>query len=508
MGRRLGFPATGILALLICVAPLQLYLGSLRNYRLHSDDFPYLAASRTLDRTFDHLLVPHNTHIVPAWRLLTWMVSAASGRLSNLQPSLAVVTYGTLVLAMLALGLLVSRETGRASVGLGAMAVLGTSSLMRSAATWYSAGQALWAGIGILAALLLLQSWRLRGGPWRLALGCVAGVLAGWLWTVGYAGAAVGSVYLWADGRRHCRRAAVLPLAVGLLAAGLTLALAGRSIDARVSFHGRTSAEALDPIQGAAHTVQSISETLLLGNLGIETETTFGQAAVIAALIGVAWVWSRVRTGDAGPLEWAGGSLVLISYLIEWSFRGYLPFESLRGVVPWYDTIPQIGAVLFATGWISNAGRTLPARPIACPGRMEAVWLVLITIGMLALHQEQVDEILLARTPWIADEDAWEILPAEVRRRRALALAEEHATWQHEHLVRLEAAEEVASRAGIGRDAIRQAFGRLDVPELPEVYDATDLLDVDEEGQVHDPNQVRAALSGYVEVKPAPRPAS
>ena len=62
-------------------------------YRLYSDDFAYVAASRTFPRTLSNLFVPHNTHIVPAWRLLTWALSAIAGRLANLQLVLAAASY-------------------------------------------------------------------------------------------------------------------------------------------------------------------------------------------------------------------------------------------------------------------------------------------------------------------------------------------------------------------------------------------------------------------------------
>ncbi len=44
---------------------------------------------------------------------------------------------------------------------------------------------------------------------------------------------------------------------------------------------------------------------------------------------------------------------------MEWSFRGYVDFDfwrttDIRAMVPWYDAIPQVGAVLFAAGWWSG----------------------------------------------------------------------------------------------------------------------------------------------------------
>ena len=58
-------------------------------YQLFSDDVAYVAASRTWDRTVANLLVPHNTHIVPAWRLVTWGLVACAGNLRRLPEVLA-----------------------------------------------------------------------------------------------------------------------------------------------------------------------------------------------------------------------------------------------------------------------------------------------------------------------------------------------------------------------------------------------------------------------------------
>ena len=42
---------------------------------------------------------------------------------------------------------------------------------------------------------------------------------------------------------------------------------------------------------------------------------------------------------------------MVLSALGAWSFRGYMAFWTLRGVVLWYDTVPHLGAVLFVSGW-------------------------------------------------------------------------------------------------------------------------------------------------------------
>ena len=142
---------------------------------------------------------------------LTWALVAWSGSLVKLPEVLAQAAYGILVAVMLMTGRLVARETGRAGLGLAAMAAVGTTSVMASPACWYSAGQTLWAGFGILATLWYAQCWRRRPSIAALVLAAVSAALAGWFWTIGYMAGPVAAVYLWLDGRRRCRLAAAVP---------------------------------------------------------------------------------------------------------------------------------------------------------------------------------------------------------------------------------------------------------------------------------------------------------
>jgi hypothetical protein len=532
LDRRLGLTGLALLLAFLAAAPSILFFDPIAPfhgghiardpttiYRLYSDDFAYVGASRNLPRTLANLFVPHNTHIVPAWRVLTWVLVAWSGSLARLPEVLAEAAYIILVSVMLLTGHLVARETGRASLGLAAMAGVGTTSIMASPASWYSAGQTLWAGFGILSTLWYAQCLRRSGSVWALMLTAISAMLSGWFWTIGYLGGPVAAIYLWADGRRRCRWAAAVPLSASVAALVIALVLGGRKIDSTVSFHGRTPGEAAGPVAGFLHTAQAIPENLILGNLGLKAQTTASQGMLITLILLGAWAVHRGRRGGIrafNPLECTGAALVLSSYLVEWTVRGYMPFRSLRTInlgmiVPWYDVIPQIGAVLFVAGWFSGAresespptvlGAIQPVR------RSGAIGVIVLVVILMVLNRPRVD--LLWRN-WVPA-----LIPAErtmfpiqsMRTLRAAALLLDRAAWQRRHLRRLDQAQEAATSLGIGRDGIHAALGRLDMPELPKVYDAAELLDLPERGSVADPQQVRRALGPYLFKEQEPRPA-
>ena len=94
--RPLGWLGLSLLGFLIVAAPAILFFDPLglpgrghifrdplAIYSLYSDDFAYVSASRNLSRTMANLFVPHNTHIVPAWRILTWALVAWAGTLAR-----------------------------------------------------------------------------------------------------------------------------------------------------------------------------------------------------------------------------------------------------------------------------------------------------------------------------------------------------------------------------------------------------------------------------------------
>jgi hypothetical protein len=502
----------------VCLAPAWLFFDptsylprdALAIYRMRSDDFPYCSASRNWTRTVHNLFVPHNTHIVPAWRLVTWGLVAWAGRLSRLPVVLATASFSILVALMLLTGRLVARETGQAWLGLAAMLAVGTSPLVFCAATWYSAGQPLWAGFGIQAMLWYLQGWRRTGGWVRLVLASLAAAAAGWLWTVGHLAGPVGATYLWVDGRSRCRFAAAVPLLASVLAFGVGMSMGGRQIDATLSLHGRTTREAFKPFPGVVHTLQAIPENLVFGNLGLIAETTELQGAVLSFALIATWVWSRSPCWRFNPLESAGVVMVLGSYFFEWSVRGYKLYPELRlVVVPWYDGIPQIGAVLFASGWCAGSRPRSMPRLILPVSRRGGLVVLSIAAGMIALYRPRVETVWRR---WPGNAPA--LLPSERERfpvpwlqtLRTNAVAGNRASWQRRHLRKLEQVEAVGRRLGIGSDAIHRVFGRLPAPDLPEVYDAVDLLDLPHTGPETDAVRIHRALGPLLVVEPEPRP--
>jgi hypothetical protein len=503
LNRPAGRTVVVLLGLLSLAAPAWLFADSLRYYRVQGDDFAYVGASRTFARAVDNLFMPHNAHIVPAWRLVTWGFVAFAGTIAKLPFVLGIATFAVVPMVMLTVGVLVGRETRRPTVGLVAMAFAGITSVLKSPATWYSAGQTLWAGLGILLTLLALQSWRRSGGWWRLALAAVFAIVAGGFWTIGHAAGIAGAAYLLADGRARARWAALVPLVATVVAVAVYFGLGAKRIEVEVRFEGKDSDKAMNPFRGASHTLQSVSETLVMGNLGVAAETSPLQAAILTLSIGGFWLWTFRKGCKPTPLECAGGVIVGVGYLISWTFRGYYTWVNLRGVVPWYDAIPHLGAVLFVAGWWSRVwDRESRPLPLSWGG---AIGVVILTAALLAVHEPRATHLFIAELPKMTEAEALAFPVVELQRLRCVLYAEILQNWQREHFTRLDRAESIAAHHGIGLDLIHEAFGRVLTPGLPKkAYDAAELLNLPRTGSERDPNEARVRLAPLFVVTPEP----
>ncbi|MBX6314251.1 MAG: hypothetical protein IRY99_15265, partial [Isosphaeraceae bacterium] len=492
LDRPAGRLVAAALALAVLAAPIGLVGDSLANLALIGDDFFYAAEARDWPTLCVYLLVPHNTHVVPLFRLWTYLLVQLAGRLANLQSTLATGSYVGLVVAMLAVGHFVARETGRTVLGLAAMAGLGITSVIEPAVVWYSAGQALWAGTAILGALLAAQAWRARGHWWWLALLVLGGVAAPAFWSGGLAAGPAVAAYLWADGRPRCRRVALALLVVGAAAMLLVVALSRRQINETGLIWERHPELPPRPIQAVLLTAQAIPEALILGNLGIDAALTASQGVVFTLALAAAWYGTRRGRGWPTPLEAAGAAVVLASFLLTYYFRGNFSFDSLR-TLGWYYTIPQVGAMVFAAAWWAGLDSTATAAKPAPPHpltRREALAVLTLAAALLVVHQPRLQRRAIAAAPPLTPWEREEFPIPELQYLRARYFASEHAARQHRFLIRLDRARQVALRRGIGRQEIGRVFGRVEAPGMPmqdEHYDALTLLSLPEHGTETNP---------------------
>lgn len=391
---------TIVLALGICAISYGLWRDPLRWYLLRLDDFEYLAGGRTAPALTRDLFTPHYGHIVPLFRLATHALGRIAGSLEALPGVLGWACFATLALAILLMGHVVARETGRPDRGLIAMAAVGFSSVLGSAVHWYASSQALACGVMTLATLAALQLWRAGEARWAFLLGLLAALAAPLLWTAGYVAGPAGAAYLLAHGRRRCREAAVF-----LIVVSVAWCVAVRDVSRRLSSGPSPSAtripwEEVRPARGMVHSAQAFCE-LLAKNLGLDTATTGPQAMVLTVILAGAWFWSRRRSDPNGdrwwprinPLEASGAVMIAGSLGMIYSIRGTLAdFEELR-TEGWYDAVALLGTVLFVFGWWSGPIESPPPQ-LEYPGRPRLLVSVLL-IGMIfVLQAPRVDRVI------------------------------------------------------------------------------------------------------------------
>jgi hypothetical protein len=445
------------------------------------DDFVYVARSRTASSLWSHLFVPHNAHVVPLFLLETHLLSRLAGSLETLPTVVAWASYGTLILSMALTGHLVAWETGRPALGLTAMAAVGFTSVMGPVLLWYAAGQALAAGTMILAMLAALQAWRVRGSLWRLVMAAMAAVAAPLFWTAGYTAGLVGAAYLWADGRRVCRWTAAFLPCVSLTTFAIVRVAASPLSVTPAQPHAGTLRVAVEVRPALVHSAQAICEALVVNNLGLDTVTTGTQAFVIGLVLAAAWVWSRCgrdqngsrRLPQLNPLEAAGAMLVAGSFGMIFAVRGTeASFDGLRAL-GWYDAIPELGAVLFVSGWWVGHIESPPSQTIEPPLRRELLVFVLVAAVMLVLQAPRVSRVIFQYDGLSAPYD---------RKGPPLTSAElvERARVQRQALTALDRIEQTARKHGISREELRRDAIAVMVPGMPGGVDgmkANELLD-------------------------------
>ncbi len=482
LDRPVGIVLTALLILGTLLAPQWLLRDHLEYPALRGDDFAFLMASRSGARPLDHLFEPHNAHVVPAFRLLTAGLARAAGSLGNVATAFSWASSVALGLLMLNVAHLVGWETRRLGPSLAAMALIGVGTVLTTPTRWYAAGQTLWAAQAVVATLLPVQLWRLRGGWWLLALGAVGAFVAPLFWTGGLVAGPAAAAYLWATRQPAARRAAVWPLLGTGAAVGFGLILAGSDLGSSVQAE---SVGLSAPFLALGLTAQAIVEALVLGLFGLAGSTTPAQALALVSLAGVAWWASRRGSGPVpNPLEAAGLVMVVLGYGLAFTLRSRFDYANLRELA-WYNTIPFAGLVVFLAGWWSaRRGRLapIPGRPQQ-PTVCEALGLVALVAVLLLLHVPRAQLQLLAQAPPMLPSELKTLPIPELQRLRARIWDEDVSGRQRRALIRLEAAAAQARGQGVGRDRLRAVLGRIEVPGWPAAIadrDALDLVDLPE----------------------------
>ena len=504
--RPAGFWVTSALTLFILGVPAWLLADELRYSIITGDDFMYIADALDWPTAMANLFKPHNTHVVPLFRLWTAAVVAASGRLEAIPTAFRVASYIGLMVTMLAVFVLVAKETGRTALGLAAMAGLGISTIVQPAVTWYSAGQALWAGAGVVLALIAARAWSRHGGIGRLLLLASACLAAPAVWSGGLLAGPAATAYIVARNPSRFRAALVALAIVSVVAVVILVGLSHRQITENDQVWEHHKELWPRPVQAVLHTFQAIAETMVLANLGLDAVTTPYQSVVLVAALAGVWLWSRGGFRGLNPLEASGAVVVVGSYLLVYFFRGNFPYRSLRAL-GWYNAIPQVGAMIFAAGWWHSLRLVLPHALT----RIEALTLFGF-VGLLCILQvPRVERNLLLNAPPLYASEAKRLPIPELQRLRALYVKEELLGRQVRALARLTKAEVALTRLHAGPETLRRIYGRVLVPGIPAKQFASDAFSVmklppDDPSYPFEPRRIQRAIDGLIQPEAEPRP--
>ncbi|MFM1801466.1 MAG: hypothetical protein RJA81_818 [Planctomycetota bacterium] len=496
---------------------ISTYVHQEMSYRLHGDDYPYIGGSRNLERTIQNLFVPHNTHICPSWRLMNWGVVQLAGDLVTVPKILQIMAYLALALVMLCTGHFVAHESRNMTLGYCAAIFVGVSSIQWLSTNWYSAGQTLWAGVTVVMTLITVQEILRRNMNWAWIFVILLCFIAGGFWTIGHASGPTASVYILSQRRRDKYKYAIIPFLATTFTILTCLYLGAHHMEATESLHGRSLSEAINPIRGMVNTCHSILETMMLGTLGITSLTSDVQALFLFLLVVSAWMyWHWIKKLPVNSLELSGGCLLISSYFVEWTFRGYFSWVALKNVVNWYDSIPLIGWSILLCGWIQAAlnNLTIHEEVGSAFGRIwmnrgQGIGILCLLTSMMILHQPEVDRQLIENMPPLTQfELDNRMFPIKsLKKLRAVYIWDERVKWQRRHLVKLQEAEAIAQKKGWSYADIHATFGRVLLPLIPDVYDGALLMDIPlKNSESGNPEEIRKTLGRLLTLEPEPTP--
>jgi hypothetical protein len=329
--------------------------------------------------------------------------------------------------------------------------------------TWFSAGQALWAGTAILVALSFAQNWSEKGGRIRLAAVAFTTFLAPAIWSGGLLAGPAVVTYLHFKKQRRARWAAMLLASVTLSSVMLILILShGQIQGAQVVWEKRPDVWPR-PIQTFFHTAQVLVEECICGNLGLHATTAPLQAVALLFFLAVLHTWSHRGRPGWNALEASGAFIALGGCVLVFFFRGNLPYSSLRPL-GWYHTIPQLGAIVFTAGWLSALSSPEPERLSLGQAAMVLVFAFVFCLIQIPRAVQQ----LIQNAPDLAPKETGLFPSAGLLAGRARYFKLEFHERQLRALIRLDRLDGLLTDLKASPESLRDVFGHAIVPGISE----------------------------------------
>jgi len=335
----------------IATSWIWLYRGWLTHPTLFADDFHYILQSIDWETARSNLLVPYNEHLVPATRIVTWILL----QLDPVHPErpFAAFTVGMLLLTSTLLFFFARRIGVGDFAGLVAVASFVVSTSYSEVVTWYSASQWLISVCLLLASLLLVE----RPSDARLAGAILLSALAPWSYTIGVLVGPFTTFWLWTWHRRR-EAPSFLPALAGIASSLVAVRLIRSSMTDpdywKSGGHGML--EAFDPVGGLVYSARLFVERLLpMDRLFGWFEATPVRSIVVFAALAVGAV-AALRAKPALARLWPIAVLIGLAYAITVPFRTWQPY---LGIVSWnrYQLIPSLGFSLLAAGVVGSFPR-------------------------------------------------------------------------------------------------------------------------------------------------------
>ena len=371
--------------------------------------------------------------------------------------------------------------------------------------SWYSAGQALWAGAGIVLTLILAQAWSRHGGVWRLLLVALACLAAPLFWSGGLLAGPAATAYIIAKNRSRYR--------------GVLVVLVAATAWPGCSWSDFRASRSPAPIRSGNTTKNSgrvpcrryCTPSRQLPKLW--SSQTLGSTLSRPPRKQSDWsLYSQEsgfgREADCGDyaLEASGVVVVVGSYLLVYFFGGNFPYSSLRDL-GWYNAIPQVGAAVFAAGWWQSLRPDLPHSLT----RIEAVG-VLGFVGLVCvLHAPRAERNLIKYAPALYPSEVEKFPIPELLRLRALYFKEEQLGRQVRAFARLTKAKSAIAHLNVSPETLRRIYGRVLVPGIPDQQrnsDVFSLIKFPPEDPARPPDLLRIhrALDDLIRPESEPRP--